>query len=89
MKQIDECLDRAFKGMPPLKSKKWKAFFEWDEREKRYYLFLFHYHHLILVYDLIDHEYLYEWSEKRADMRGLLAAKEYLEEKYNALQERI
>lgn len=77
MKQIQECLDRFFdtnKG--PLK-RKWQALLNGP-----HHLHLYHYHHLILVYDLENHEIQYEWWEKPADKRGLDAAKEYLERRF-------
>ena len=76
MKQIQECLDRAFTNKKPLK-KKWRAIIS-DNK-----LILVHYQHLILVYDLIDNVIIYSWWEKSADKRGLDAALEYLEKKEN------
>lgn len=73
MKQIDECLDRAFSGKKPLK-KKWRAFITQGV------LFLYHYHHLVLVYDIDTDWIVKEWWEKQADKRGLEAAKAYLKQ---------
>ncbi|CDQ41937.1 hypothetical protein [Virgibacillus salexigens] len=81
MKQITECLDRAFQNKRPLK-KKWVAFLEWQQDVQRPYLYLYHYHHLILIYDPISYYSLYEWHEKKSDYRGLLAAKKYLNERH-------
>lgn len=78
MKQIKECLDRVFQGTPPLKSKKWKAFVGHWLGKNPNHLFVFHYHHLVLVYDTMEHKVLYEWWERSADKRGLDSAKEYL-----------
>lgn len=80
MKQIKEALDRAFENKQPLK-KKWKAFIEWQQDKQTYYLYIFHYHHLILVYDIKVQKSIYEWWERKADKRGLMAAKKYLEER--------
>lgn len=82
MKQITECLDRVFNNQRQLK-KKWIPFIIWHEEDQRNYLFLYHYHHLVLVYDLRDHDILLEWHEKPADKRGLDSAKKYLEEKFH------
>lgn len=73
MKQIDECLSRAFEGRRPLK-KKWRAGI--DEGK----LYLFHYHHLVMIYDLKTKEIKHEWWEKPTDKRGLDAAKKWLKE---------
>ena len=72
MKQIEECLERAFDRKAPLK-KKWKAFIV-DER----YLALYHYQHLVLFYDFETKKITREWWEKPADKRGLEAAKAFL-----------
>lgn len=75
MKQINICLNRFFNGEKPLKAK-------WQARRHSEYpdlLLLFHYHHLVLVYDLNKKESLKEWWELPADKRGLDAAKEYLQ----------
>jgi hypothetical protein len=83
MKQMDECLRRVFNGQPPLQSKKWKAFAQWHWDKQTQIISLYHYHHLVLVYDTVNHQYLYEWWEKPTDKRGLDAAKEYLEKRRN------
>lgn len=74
MKQIKQSLDRFYEGKPPLLSKKWKAI----PKDNRY-LFLMHYHHLVLVYDYQDKKILHMWSELSADKRGLSSALNYLE----------
>lgn len=81
MKQIDECLTRAFNNKEPLASKKWKAFIGTDKKTHCRVLILFHYHHLVLRYNLDVHEVKYEWWEKPADKRGLDSAKAWLEER--------
>ena len=73
MKQIEECLERFYQGKPPLQSKKWKAF----PAENRY-LYLFHYHHMVLIYDFYDRKVLHAWAELPADKRGLSAAMNYI-----------
>lgn len=77
MKQIRECMDRAFEGKRPL-AKKWKAVISNDETN---YLFLTHYHHLILVYDLDTNTILHKWWERPADKRGLDSAMKLIEER--------
>ena len=77
MKQITECLDRAFNNKKPLK-KKWRAGILTIENVSL--LIMFHYHHMFMAYDLNNHVYLHEWYETSADLRGLNAAKKYLEE---------
>lgn len=81
MKQIEQCLDKAFNKKLPAPSKKWKAFFHDG------LLYVFHYHHLVLVYYPTHHQYLAEWWERPADKRGLDSAKEYLEARWRKLQE--
>lgn len=77
MKQIDECLDRFFSGMSPLK-RKWQA--RWH-KEHNHIMILFHYQHVVLVYDTKEKKSLKEWWEVPTDKRGLDAAKEYLKNK--------
>lgn len=74
MKQIRECLDRAFENKVPF-NRKWRSIIEDDK------LILVHYHHLVLVFDLIDKNILHSWWEKPADKRGLDSALRYLEER--------
>jgi len=76
MKQIKECLDRYFNNSPPLKRK-------WQAITYRHHLCLYHYHHLILVYDLREKKSSHEYYEKPADLRGLKSALEYLDNKFN------
>lgn len=78
MKQIDECLTRAFEKKDPLPRKKWKGFLHYDEEIQATIIVLYHYHHLVLVHNCDTHESLYEWWEKQADKRGLESAKEWL-----------
>lgn len=80
MKQIDECLTRALTGKRPLR-KKWGAIIHSTETHN--YLFLYHYHHEVLVYNLTDGGIVREWWEKPADKRGLNAAKQWLKERRN------
>jgi hypothetical protein len=80
MKQIDECLTRAFYNHPPLK-KKWQCIKIPDPYIKGSYFYkIYHYHHLILVYRTHTHTFLHEWWERPADKRGLDSAKEWIEE---------
>lgn len=83
MKQMDECLDRVFSFQHPAPSKKWKAFRGAWLGEKPNLILLYHYHHLVMVYDSTANEILHEWWEKPTDKRGLDAAKEYLNKKFN------
>ena len=71
MKQIDDCLNRFFTQQKPLK-KKWQAV-----KQNETLVYLFHYQHLVLVYDCIEAKVIYEWWEKQADKRGLDSAKEW------------
>lgn len=73
MKQIDDCLTRFFTCQKPLK-KKWQAF-----QQEESLVYLYHYHHLVLVYDGMKQKIVYEWWEKQADKRGLDSAKEWLD----------
>lgn len=83
---MQECLDRAFNNQRPPDSKKWKGI--WIEHpEYGKVLYLYHYHHVVLVYDDKNHRLLYQWWEKQADKRGLESAKEYLEARWRKLQE--
>jgi hypothetical protein len=75
MKQITECLDRAFNNEKPLK-RKWRAVVSQENN----YLFLVHYQHLVLVYDLDNENILHEWWELPADKRGLDSAKQYIQD---------
>lgn len=75
MKQMNKCLDRFFAGKWPANTK-WKAISHAGHPDQ---LFLFHYHHLVLHYDLKNDKVLYQWWEKPADLRGLKAALNYLE----------
>lgn len=77
MKQMDECLVRAFNQLPPKKSSKWKAIITMHG-EYEPVLYLFHYQHRVLVYAINHHQILDEWWEKPADKRGLDSAKEWL-----------
>lgn len=81
MKQINECLDRFFENQNPLK-KKWQA--RWHPDQKNV-MMLFHYHHLVLAFDVENKKVLYQWWELMADKRGLESAKRYLEEKYHII----
>lgn len=74
MKQINDCLDRFFANKKPLKAK-WQA--RWHN-EYEHIMILFHYQHVVLVYDTKEHHILKEWWEVPTDKRGLDAAKEYL-----------
>lgn len=80
VKQMDECLTRAFIGKEPLKSKKWKGFIRKDKSSSALYLLLYHYHHHVLTYNIKNEEILHEWWERPADKRGLDSAKKWLSE---------
>jgi len=77
MKQMNDCLDRFFAGQKPLKAK-WQA--RWH-KDYSHIMILFHYQHVVLVYDTHNQEILKEWWEVPTDKRGLDAAKEYLAKK--------
>lgn len=79
MKQIDECLRKAFQNKSPTPSRKWKAFIQ-KELDGKEYLYVFHYHHLIVVYCIDTKDYTYEWWEKPTDKRGLDDIKKWLRE---------
>lgn len=76
MKQIYDCLDRFYTQQKPLKAK-WQA----KRHQENGHLYLFHYHHLVLVYDDKVHKVLYQWWEVPTDKRGLDAALAYFENK--------
>lgn len=86
MKQIDECLRKAFSGKLPTPSRKWKGFIQRNE-QGGFSLHLFHYQHLILIYDLDINRVTYEWWEKRTDKRGLDSAKKWIEENQDIIKE--
>lgn len=78
MKQIDECLTRAFHNKPRLK-KKWQCIKVSPRNGEGYFQYhLYHYHHLVLVYCPFSKTILHEWWEKQADKRGLESAKEWI-----------
>lgn len=77
MKQMNDCLDRFFEGRTPLKAK-WQA--RWH-KDYSHIMILFHYQHVVLVYDTAEQKVLHEWWEVPTDKRGLDAAKEYLAKK--------
>lgn len=87
MKQIDECLSRAFEGKPPLK-KKWQLLKAVSKTRDYHQWHLYHYHHLVLVYCPSSHTFLHEWWEKQADKRGLDSAKAWIEKKYGKINAR-
>jgi hypothetical protein len=57
MKQMDVCLNRFFNGEKPLKAK-WQA--RWHP-EQPGIMILFHYHHLVLVYEVNEQKIIKEW----------------------------
>lgn len=89
MKQIHSAMGRATGGQKPLQSSKWKAFLDWNQPGQTYFLHLYHYQHLILVYDLWGRKLLYEWHEKPADKRGLDSAKAWLKAYHEDVDLRI
>lgn len=78
MKQIQECLDRAFDDKPPLR-KKWRAQILRLTDYPFPVLVLMHYDHLCLLYCTERSKPLHTWWEKPTDKRGLDAALAYLE----------
>jgi hypothetical protein len=82
MKQINMVLDRHFEAKPPL-SHKWGVIKCPTHTNA---IRLYHYHHLILIYDLDAETSLYQWWEKRADKRGLDAALLYLKERAQSIK---
>jgi|GEM_PF-2742344 len=86
MKQIYECLTRAFEGKLPLPSKKWKGIIT-TNCEGHDILALYCSYNLILLYDITSHEYIYEWTKRGCHFRGLQSAKEWLEERKRKQQE--
>lgn len=86
MKQIDVALSSALSDKAPPPSQKWKGFINWTGQT--YILSLYHYHHLVLQYDLFNHIILHEWWERPADKRGLDSAKIWLEARRNRFTEK-
>ena len=78
MKQIDKCLVDAFAGKKPAPSSKWKAIIL--RKNHDYKLFVFHYQHTVLVFNINEWSSFYEWWEKPADRRGLESCLEWLRE---------
>jgi hypothetical protein len=70
---IDNTLSRLFKGLPQLPVK-WRAFIRNNE------LHVYHYHHLVIIYDLKTKIYKHTWWELPADKRGLESCKIWLRE---------
>lgn len=79
MKQMNDCLDRFFSDQKPLKAK-WQA--RWH-KDYPHVMILFHYQHVVLVFDTEKKTFEHEWWEVPTDKRGLDAAKEYLKNKFN------
>ncbi|GAK43496.1 hypothetical protein TCA2_5994 [Paenibacillus sp. TCA20] len=77
MKQINECFDRFFNNKLPLK-KRWYIVDAPGDN-----IWLFHYTHLILVFNKTTKEIIHEWSSTAADKRGLKAAKDYLTRRFD------
>lgn len=80
MKQIDTVLNRFFDNKKPLKTK-WSAHRVSENNVE--YLYLYHYHHVVLVFRLDINKIEYEWYECPADKRGLNSAKKYLSNRFN------
>jgi len=74
MKLVNECLNRLFDGKKPLKIK-WQAFIE-DNK-----LHFYHYQHNLLIFNLEQNKVEFTFYETRTDLRGLMAAIEYLKNK--------
>lgn len=83
MKQITECLDRAFAGKLPLR-RKWRAQIVTLKDYPHPVLILMHYHHVCLMYCIERDKSLHSWWEKPTDKRGLDAALRYLKERASA-----
>lgn len=69
---MDECLERFFQGKDPL-NKKWRAYGSHNR-----YMWLMHYHHVVLGYDFQEKKVIHQWYERPTDKRGLDAALEFL-----------
>lgn len=89
MVQIHEALWRAVNSKSVLR-KKWKAFLYTDGYENKKVVALFHYHHLVMVYDLESDVEVFAWHERQADKRGLVSARVWFEKykEFRGLTER-
>lgn len=74
MSQIHEALWRAVNSKRVLR-KKWKAFLYTDEYENNKVVALFHYHHLVMIYDVANDIEIFAWYQVNADKRGLDSAR--------------
>lgn len=79
MKQIRECIDRAYKKLPPLR-RKWRAQILNLKEYPFPVLILMHYQHVVLLYCVDRKKVIYSWHELPTDKRGHDAAISYLEE---------
>ena len=77
-KQVDKALNRAFRGALP--SGKCRAVVAARGREVQ----LYHYEHLLLVYDMQHGVSRFRCYERPTDKRVLLAAEETLQERHKA-----
>ena len=66
MKQVDQAIHRAFEGKTPIG--KCRAIVQNGE------LVFYHYHHVLLKYDLVARRPTFQWHERPTDLRILNAA---------------
>lgn len=78
MKTLKTQIDRAIKGKKPLKNK-WHAYLMEDRKE----IYVFHYQHLIHVFNYRINKTVFRWYETRTDKRGFNFSHNYLNEMYN------
>ena len=86
-KAVQEVFDRYFNMKKPLKSK-WQIGTTLDKQDGRSYLCFYHYHHLLLMYDLKENVVRYQWWEKPTDKRGLDSALLILEQRKQQIEMR-
>lgn len=87
LKSVQEVFDRYFSLKKPIKSK-WRVTTMLDRRDGRTYICFYHYHHLLLMYDLRDGVARYQWWEKPTDKRGLDSALIILNQRKQELEKR-
>jgi hypothetical protein len=78
MKQIKKIFDRFFNNQHPIKHKIQVRWFD----DTKNFLILFHYHHVLLIYDIKKNESIYEWYEVKTDKAILDASKKYLNDRF-------
>lgn len=87
LKSVQEVFNRYFNLKKPIKSK-WHIATMMDRQDGRSYLCFYHYHHLLLMYDLKDEVVRYQWWEKPTDKRGLDSALLILNQRQQELEKR-